>query len=519
MSVSVDSEPTRQYSWGEPVGPAGNHWVKALFVGGVGVALVLAAVLVAPHFVGGGKGTKSVPALATSAVRSFPVTVAANGTVVPSSQVSVDFTTAGTLTQIDTSVGATVTKGTVLAHIDSTAAQNAVNAANAALAAANAQVAADSGGSNAARLSALQDQVNADNQQVSQAQTAVQQTNTADQTAISNDQAQLTADQSRYNSAGCTTSPNSQACLADNSAISADRSRIQSDQQRLQSDSSSGQLRITQAQGQLAQAQATLAQATSGNPSQQAGAQAAVAAATAQLRSAEAQLAATSLVAPTDGTVLEINGQVGENISGGATSAATLPGTNAPVPATPGATTGSSSTPSSSAPLIVLGSNSSMVVGITVPPSSAKKVTAGQGCTITSNSVAGLSLPCQVLAVAPSATLVNGNYVFYVTVTPNSSSSSLTTGLPVSVNINVAQASKVLAVPQSAVYTLGGTPHVDVWAGSKAVPTAVTTGMQGTELVQVTSGLQPGEQVVLGANQGLPASATNATGSNATGNP
>ncbi len=143
-----------------------------------------------------------------------------------------------------------------------------------------------------------------------------------------------------------------------------------------------------------------------------------------------------------------------------------------------------------------------------MPPNEVQQVHPNQACTITANTVAGVSQACRVLAVAQNPALVNGSYLFYVTVVPDASTGQLFAGMPVDVSIQVDHATNVLAVPQTAVYLLGGLPHADVWSGKRAVPTAITTGMQGTALVQITSGLTNGEQVVLSANQGLPQSAT-----------
>jgi macrolide-specific efflux system membrane fusion protein len=85
--------------------------------------------------------------------------------------------------------------------------------------------------------------------------------------------------------------------------------------------------------------------------------------------------------------------------------------------------------------------------------------------------------------------------------------------MAVSVSLSVTQANSVLAIPQSAIFLLAGTPNVDVWSGKRSVATAVKTGMQGTTLVQITSGLTAGEQVVLSAYQGLPQTATSVAGS------
>lgn len=235
-------------------------------------------------------------------------------------------------------------------------------------------------------------------------------------------------------------------------------------------------------------------------------AQAAIAAAQAQLQRAQDELADTTLVAPSAGTVLEVNGQVGEIASGAATAQPTLPGTSAPIPAVAGTgiSAGGGTASPTNLPFIVIGDPSNLVVGAAFSSNAAADLSAGQTGSITADTVSGLAVPCHLLAVAADPTLIDGAYMFWASIVPNKPSGQLRSGMAVDVTIAVGQANNVIAVPQSAVYTLGGVPHVDVWHGNHAVSTVVGTGLQGTELVQITSGLSAGEQVVLAAFQGVP---------------
>jgi HlyD family secretion protein len=69
-------------------------------------------------------------------------------------------------------------------------------------------------------------------------------------------------------------------------------------------------------------------------------------------------------------------------------------------------------------------------------------------------------------------------------------------GYPVEVEIVVAE-KKALAVPQEAVFTLAGRQHVFRLQGGRAVLTAVTCGLEGDDYVEVASGLQAGETVIV----------------------
>jgi macrolide-specific efflux system membrane fusion protein len=170
------------------------------------------------------------------------------------------------------------------------------------------------------------------------------------------------------------------------------------------------------------------------------------------------------------------------------------------------------STSGGSPPIIVLGDPANLVVGAAFPSSDEPELAVGQSGTITDASLNGLSVPCHVIAIAPSPTTVGGTSVIYATVKPDTSTKDLYTGMAVSVDITVSQAVRVLAVPQSAIYLVSGIPHADVWDGGRAIATVVSTGVQGTTLIEVTSGLTAGQQVVLSAYQGL-TQGTNGSGS------
>ena len=67
--------------------------------------------------------TKAVTRTATVASGTVMTTVSSTGNVTAPNNVSVNFGTSGTLTEIDVKVGQTVKQGDVLARVDSTAAK------------------------------------------------------------------------------------------------------------------------------------------------------------------------------------------------------------------------------------------------------------------------------------------------------------------------------------------------------------------------------------------------------------
>jgi macrolide-specific efflux system membrane fusion protein len=304
-------------------------------------------------------------------------------------------------------------------------------------------------------------------------------------TVVDSDMQQLTADQQRLVTDDCSTSEPSNAlvCQDDEAAVVADQSQLRNDEARAESDKTSGQLSNSQAE-------------------------AGVTSATTDLQTAQDQLTNLTLTAPIAGTVLQVNGQIGQTVSGTSTGSSTLPGTTAPIPAVAG-----SGGTQGKQPFILIGNTIAFIVGAAFPATDIPELAPGQSGTITDVSLHGLSLPCHVFAVAQATVMLNGASVVYATLMPVGFPKGLYSGQEVSVSIAVSQATRVLAVPQSAVFLESGIPHVDVWRDHRSVATVVGTGLEGRSLIQITSGLSRGQQVVLSAYQGLSEGATPVVGS------
>jgi multidrug efflux pump subunit AcrA (membrane-fusion protein) len=486
---------------------------SALFLIALAVLLIDVIVVFVPHIIGSEEGGGPVrPQLATASIQSFPETVTASGTVVPASEVSVNFTTAGVISQIDVQLGQQVSKGAVLASLDNSAAQANVSHAQAALAAAQAVLTAAQAPLSPASSAKLNAALSSTQAVYNQVVLSVKAEAAQDAELVTADTTRLNTDEATAKTDGCNLTQPSNALVCQDLAadVNTDQLRLQNDQSRAATDAADGQLRESQAQSALNQASAAIQAASTSNPSAVATAQAGVDEATAQVQAATDQLNALSVTAPISGTILQINGETGENVAGTATASATLPGTSTPIPDISGisGSGGSSTTSSSNQPFIVIGDPSSLIVGAAFPASDLPLMAPHQTGTITDVSLNGLSVPCELTSIAEAPTTVGTSPVVYATVTPTGSTKGLYPGLGVTVNITVSQANRVLAVPASAIYLVNGVPHVDVWNGSHAVPTAVSTGLQGTTEIEVTSGLSNGQQVVLSAYQGLPDTAT-----------
>jgi macrolide-specific efflux system membrane fusion protein len=223
-----------------------------------------------------------------------------------------------------------------------------------------------------------------------------------------------------------------------------------------------------------------------------------IANAKAQIASASAQVvhagqaeADTVMTAPAAGTVLQVNSQVGDGVSAGATSPVTLPGTSSAIV-----------DPNSDATaIIVIGNSTAFQVVAPFSQQAVTQLAIAQTGTVTFDALPGLRFACKVEAIASTATSVNGVPEYYAALLPSGTDPRLKTGMTANVSVTVAQATDVLAVPSQAVYFGTNATYVSVWRNDRASPTQVTVGLVGAQLIQVTAGLTPGEQVVLTAPQ------------------
>jgi macrolide-specific efflux system membrane fusion protein len=247
---------------------------------------------------------------------------------------------------------------------------------------------------------------------------------------------------------------------------------------------SNQQAEVSAAQFAVNAALAAIAQAQAGGSSAQ------VAQARAQLANAEVgliratqDLAATILHAPETGTVLQVNGVVGDTVSAG-NSGFTNPATN-----------GGSANANG---FIVVGDNSKFVFWAPFSQGEDVQLQVNQPAAVTVDALPGLSLPATVLSIQPSATQVGGVPEYYAEMQLTQSDPRLRNGQTGSVSVTVASATNALCVPSVALFTgTNGALQVDVWSGGQAYATTVAIGHVGSTLTEITSGLQAGEQVVL----------------------
>ncbi len=500
------------------------------------IALVLSGLIYKDVFVPT-KNAGNALNLYAVARRTVTSSVTGTGNVEPKAQANVNFKAAGTLTEIDVTVGDHVTTGQKLAAIDSTAEQVAVSNAQANVGTAQANLQAALTPLTQNQITQLQNAVNNAQQSYNDTATQVNLTNTQDANQVTADQNQLAADQqaltfnatyqtdlqnlnnaktalqnaiTTFNADGCqsqTYATYTAKCMTDFNAVSAaqssvntnqakvnldaaqvnaDQAKLNADQTKQQNDSVNGQRSINQAAASLTSARDLLKTQTEAKPNQIAAAQAQLASAQAALQTAQQNLNYTTLVAPMDGQVNSINGVVGETVSPGGGVTAQAPGTQAPLPSSAATTA-----------FMVIGNTGAMDAVIPFAESDASRIAVNQDAQVTFDALSSVSISGKVLAIASAATMSSGVVNYYVTVQLNQTNTALKQGMTANATVIVSKATNAITVPNLAITRTAGQAFVNVYAGGQQVPTPIETGVVGDQFTEVTSGLNGSEQIVM----------------------
>ncbi|SMC91380.1 efflux RND transporter periplasmic adaptor subunit [Kibdelosporangium aridum] len=268
-------------------------------------------------------------------------------------------------------------------------------------------------------------------------------------------------------------------------------------QQLAKLDDSQAKLQLAAAKSSLSAAKENLANASEttttqqGQSSQQQSTkslQAQVDQAEVNVDQAQEAVNATTLTAPGDGTVTAINGTVGQKTgssSGGST-------------ANNGSANSGNSSTSASSGFITITNLASLQVKANLAEIDVAKVKAGQDATVTLNAMPDTPQAAKVSAIDLTATTGSNNVVTYgVTLTLNTPPAQLRPGQSASVAITVAKAADAIAIPSAAMRTVGTTHTVNLLVNGQETSRAIEIGVRSESLVQVTSGLNVGDQVVL----------------------
>ena len=392
--------------------------------------------------------------------------VTASGNISPAQSENVSFSTGGTVTAVEVSVGQTVTAGQALATLDTGPAQAALTAAQDQLTAARDNLATAEGGGE------TPPQVQQDDMTIA-----------TDEAAINTAQSNLTAAQTQLASyqAACKKSSTSKTTT---STTSNPCQEATTEQQAVNQNESS----LTQAQNALTQENLSLATRRYVNPATVLQDEAQITSADESVTQDEKTLSETTLTAPFAGTVTAVNGAVGQTVSGGGNSAAAASNSSS-------SSSGSNANSGSSSGFLTLADLGRLQVIAGFPEASAVKVKVGQPATITLSATNAV-VSGSVTSVNPTPSVVSNVVTYNVTVTLQNPPSSVHNGMSATVAVVVASAGNALELPSSAITTTGRVSTVELLRNGKQALTVVTTGLVGDTDTQILSGVSAGDRVV-----------------------
>lgn len=370
-------------------------------------------------------------------------------------------------------------KQTLVAHnagVDVVAAQQTYDASLSALTSARAKLDQTRAGATAADVISAQGAVDQARSALATAQAKLDQTlqgatgadTVAAQTAVDTAQANVDSAQAKLDNLGVATPQDLQSARSAQASAQAGLQTAQAKLAQLQSGPT--QADVQSARSGIAAALATLAtKSGTTRASDVALQQEAVRQAELALQQAQIDLDSNTLVAPFDGVVGSITGNPGE--------------------AAPSGTTG----------FLTLVDPREIRVDVTVDETDVAKIAVGKAARITFDAVAGRTFNGKVISIAPSGTVTQGVVNYPVSISLDTRNQILPSGLTASATVIIDEKNNVLLAPLRAVRRQGREQVVDVPGpdGGKPVSRVVKTGVQNDQFVEITDGLQEGDQIVI----------------------
>jgi len=471
-----------------------ERWLGNLMRRRVLVALVLVAAALGSTIVYT-QASKATTTYRTAVVTygTITQTIGMAGNLAPVSEADLNFVSSGTVQTVYVQVGQSVGVGAPLATLDSTQLSAQLQQAQATMASAQAKRSQDLAGPTAQNLTSAQNSVASAQVSVNNAQTSLTDTQAINaqsvstaQAAVNDAQKAVDADQLLVNQDNLAVTAD---CLSPSTTCTNDKAKLAADEQTLARDQAAlavakNSLAMTTAKAQQSNNQAAASLAAM--QQQYAAAKSSLAALatgatwqTIQMDDAQIQinqisvntlqhqLDSTTLAAPIAGIVAQVNVKAGQAVS-------TASATNAIVIFTPGA----------------------YAVTGTVSDSQVNLVALGQAADITP---AGSTQAVQgkITSIAPAATISSGVATFAVTAQLTDASNSIRPGMSATVNIVLNQVVHVLTVPTSAVHTSAAGSTVQVLVNGVPKTVAVQTGASDPTRIQIVSGLQLNQVVVI----------------------
>lgn len=139
-------------------------------------------------------------------------------------------------------------------------------------------------------------------------------------------------------------------------------------------------------------------------------------------------------------------------------------------------------------------------VKVTVAEVDIAKIKVGETSSMTLDALTGKKYNAKVIAINPVGNVTSGVVNYSVTLEISDSDGSIKPGMTATLNIEVERHDNALLVPTKAVKTQGTQKVVSVESQGQVVQKVVTTGLSSDSSIEITTGLQAGDVVVLSAS-------------------
>jgi len=214
--------------------------------------------------------------------------------------------------------------------------------------------------------------------------------------------------------------------------------------------------------------------------------------------SARQEVRETTMRAPISGTITSISGSVGESVSGGS-QGSTGGGSSETAAGGLGAIGGGSGESSSSgSAFMTLAQVDRLKMEVSFSESDIGKVRKGQTATVSIDALEGTELAGRVTDVSVLASEGSSSVVEYpATILVTQSAKGVRAGMSASAEVVTEQVKDAISVPSEAISSVGNGKTVTVEEDGKEQTKTVKTGLVGDETTEVISGLTAGETLIL----------------------
>jgi multidrug efflux pump subunit AcrA (membrane-fusion protein) len=482
-----------------------------------GLAIAAAAlVAIGVTSLGGGSSTSSAATKRTATVGKGVVqsTVSGNGTLEPAQKLELSFGASGEVTKIYVKAGEKVTKGEVLAEVDSSSARASVASAEAQLLEAEEAVEAAAeaeeeeaedesegvayeGGAITELVGFMSKEGTAAAEEPAKEEAA--EAAGGEKSADKEPEAGGKGTEAAGNESGATAKESEAAKGGAEAGAPAEEESIAEEESAAPTqggEAAAGEASAAPSGASTEAAASTESSGSAASGGAASGSAVSLPTAEANLREAELSVKSarqevreTTLRAPISGTIASVSGSVGETVTGGSSG-----GGGSSEASSPEAAGGESTSSDSGSAFMVLAQLRRLKLEVSFSEADIGKVRKGQTATVAVDSMEGTELAGRVTKVSVLPSEASSGVVEYpATIVLTQSAKGLRAGMSATAEVVVEQVKNAITVPSEA---LTG-KSVTVEEGGEEVTKTVTTGLVGDETTQILSGLKAGETLVL----------------------